>query len=462
MLNRKFKLTGGAATAVVIVASLTACGNDTTTVTPAVPDAPAVTTPGDTVTGDTAAAGDPCADVSGTVTLRWWGSDSRAALQAEAMDKFMEIYPNITVQSQPSAFQGYWDQLQIEGVAGTTPDVYAVQEAWVSSLVTGGVVADLSQEPTLDLSHFSAGALGVGLQPDGQVFGVPTGGTAQAILVNYSILEDAGIPIPDDATWTWDDFVSISQQVTDAGLTTAGGQPIFGNAGLTGQGPARIRSNQTDGGMFTYDDTLNWSEASMADWLALMQGMVETGAAAPASVQAETFTGPAETLLAQGRVAFQALWANQMPTVAGAAGTEIGLLRFPGDSTSAHVGTWLNPSMFWVQSANAQYPAAAACLINFMVNDARNAEIMGIDRGVPFNADMAAVVEPRLTVEEVPVAAFMSKIAGDAVPSGPLPELSDDLQNIFLSPTESVLFGLSTPAQGAVTLRNALEDAIVR
>ncbi|MCL1801376.1 MAG: extracellular solute-binding protein, partial [Promicromonosporaceae bacterium] len=369
----------------------------------------------------------------------------------------------IQVTALPVGFGGYWDQLQVEAVAGNTPDVFTANEAWIAPLSAGGVLADLSAIPTMDLSAFSADALGTAVGAGGEVFAIPTGGNAQAMFVNLDILEAAGIPVPDDANWSWDDFHEISRQVSEANLTNSNGAQVWGNAGLSAQGPARVWANQTDGGMFTSDGNLNWSEQSMEELLALQADMIASGAAPSATIQNEDGNASAQdTLMGQGQVAFWSQWSNLLPAVAaGSPDANFALLRFPGDHTSSNMGTWLNPSQFFAQSSNAQYPEAAACLINFMVNNADAASIMGIDRGVPFNPEMVAVVEPDLSERDAMVAAFMSRIAYDAAASTPLPELSEDLNHFTIASADSVLFGLATPAEAAATLRTDLQNALV-
>lgn len=405
-----------------------------------------------------------CEDVTGTVEFRWWGGDARQEMQLRALDRFRELYPGIQVNPQPVGFGGYWDQLQVEAVAGNTPDVFTSNEGWIASLVAGGMLADLTQQPTMDLSHFSADALGAAVGPGGAVYAIPTGGNAQAMFANLDILEAAGVPVPDDQTWTWEDFHNISQQVSEANITNASGAQIWGNAGLSAQGPARVWANQTDGGMFTPDGQLNWSQDSMEGLLALQADMVASGAAPSGTIQTEDGNASAQdTLMGQGQVAFWSQWSNLLPAVAaGSPDANFALLRFPGDHTSPHMGTWLNPSQFFAQSATAQSPEAAACLINFMVNNADAAEIMGIDRGVPFNPNMLAVVEPTLDERNAMVAEFMGRIAYDAAASTPLPELSEDLNHFTIASSDSVLFGLATPAAAAATMHSDLAAAIVQ
>ena len=50
---------------------------------------------------------------------------------------------------------------------------------------------------------------------DGTQVGAPIGVANFSIAVNPTVLEKAGVAMPDDKTWTWDDLAEISAQVTE-------------------------------------------------------------------------------------------------------------------------------------------------------------------------------------------------------------------------------------------------------
>ena len=458
---KKFARVGGVAAAATASAFLfAACGGGTTEVIsePMVD----VTTPADetVVVEETTTAPGQCEGLSGTINFRWWGSDDRAALQNEAIAAFQELNPDVEFNIMPVAFAGYWDQLGVEAAAGNLPDVFTANVEWIGTMAPAGVLANLSNSQYVDLAPISDALSEVTY--NGNVYALPTGLNAASLLVDLDLLEEAGIEVPDDNTWSWDDFAAIAQQVSDAGLTNASGDSVFGVAHLGGQQVARVWANQTDGGMFDADGNLNWSEESIAAYLEFVAGLEASGAAPGASLQSEVGTlSPDESLMALGRAAFQPQWSNQLNAVANVADGNIGLLRFPGDSTEPHVGTWLRPSMTFAVAANAQSPEAAECFVNFMVNSEEAAQIMGIDRGIPLNPELFDLVVPGLTGANAEQAAFIEKIAADPGASTPMPELSDDLNNVLLTQTEAVLFGTTTPEAGAAALRSNLQNALV-
>ena len=50
---------------------------------------------------------------------------------------------------------------------------------------------------------------------DGTQVGAPIGVANFSIAVNPTVLEKAGVAMPDDKTWTWDDLAETSAKVTE-------------------------------------------------------------------------------------------------------------------------------------------------------------------------------------------------------------------------------------------------------
>ncbi|MCL1799980.1 MAG: extracellular solute-binding protein [Promicromonosporaceae bacterium] len=404
---------------------------------------------------------DPCADVSGEVDFRWWGGHIRGALQEETIAVFEARYPNISVRAQPAPLDGYWDKLQIEATAGNLPDVFVVNEAWLAALISGGVLADLAGGSAVDLTGFDDDALFSAVR-GGSVYAVPAGGKAPVVLVNLDILAEAGVVVPDDTAWTWADFLEVSALVSAAGLANGHGERVYGLSTFGAVAEARFWAHQSDGGMFDPSGELRWSESSVREFLGLARDLVDSAATPVANLQQELATvGPAESLMAQGRSAFQFAWSNQVIGVTEFTdGINIGVLRLPNISNSDG-GYWVTPTMFFAQSNSASSPAAAACFLDFLVNSPDAALVMGVDRGVPLNSELRAIVVPELEGDSAVVAHFMDEIlnSNNSQPDY-LPELNDDLGRMIAVQVESVLFGLTTPGAAAASLHSNLRDSI--
>jgi len=149
-----------------------------------------------------------------TIRFTWWGNPDRDARTNQMVELFMEAYPWITVVTEPTVFDGYFDKLATSAAAGDAPDVitmggtYPVEYGAAGQLLDLTTVADAVGLGNYDPSSYSSATLG------GAVYGLPTGGNARGLLINVDLFEQAGVPLPDDSTWTWQDFVDIAGQLS--------------------------------------------------------------------------------------------------------------------------------------------------------------------------------------------------------------------------------------------------------
>ena len=100
--------------------------------------------------------------------------------------------------------------------ANDAPDVITMGGAYPAEYANRGALLDLTKvQGSLDLSKIDQGALENG-QVKGKQYGVSTGANALAIVVNPAVFKAAGVPMPDDSTWSWDDFARIAGAIRPA------------------------------------------------------------------------------------------------------------------------------------------------------------------------------------------------------------------------------------------------------
>ena len=94
--------------------------------------------------------------------------------------------------------------------AGDTPDIIQMDEKQLSTYAANGVLLDLGGlASVLSTEDYPAAVLGTGAL-DGTQYGVPVGINSYTIIANTDLLDSYGVELPDDETWTWDDFVDIA------------------------------------------------------------------------------------------------------------------------------------------------------------------------------------------------------------------------------------------------------------
>src|SRR4051794_25936391 len=166
----------------------------------------------------TAACSSPSSNKAedGPVEIRfsWWGNAGRADLTNKAIAEFEAANPNIKVKPEYGDISGYFDKLATQVAASDAPDVITMGGAYPAEYANRGALLDLSKvSGSLDLTKMDQGALENG-QVQGKQYGVSTGANALSIVVNPAVFQAAGVALPDDSKWSWDDFARIAAEVT--------------------------------------------------------------------------------------------------------------------------------------------------------------------------------------------------------------------------------------------------------
>jgi multiple sugar transport system substrate-binding protein len=400
-------------------------------------------------------------EASGDVTLRfsWWGNDERARITQQAIDAFEEAHPNITVNGEPLDFDGYFDRLATSVAAGDAPDVITLGGAYPREYGDRGALLDLStvaeQLPTdlIDESALSNGFF------SGVQYSIPTGVNTFSVVVNPEVFDAAGVPLPDDSSWTWDDMVDIAQQISD---NTP--DETYGLVDPTAPDAVDLYARQhTGAGLYTEDGELGIEPGTLESWWTMTKGMSESGATPSATITTELAgqPGPEQTLMGRGLAGMQFDWSNQLTALRGASGADLQMLRAPGESAGVASGMWLQASQSYAVYSGSDHPEEAAMLIDFLVNTEEAASFILADRGLPANSEVLEAITPLLDEDTTVQAEFIAEISGDVNPDLIIgPTGSTESASIMQRLNDEVLFDRATPAEAAERFVTQLQAAI--
>ena len=136
----------------------------------------------------------------------------------DVIARFESTHPGVTVEyvsGIPAEDYSEWLAGQI--LMGTEPDLYFVLPEDFNLLVSSGALAQLDTriagDPAFDTALYYEPCLRSG-QSDGKQYALPHESVPTIMFVNKTLLEENGIPMPDN-DWTWEDFYEICRQVTD-------------------------------------------------------------------------------------------------------------------------------------------------------------------------------------------------------------------------------------------------------
>ena len=386
----------------------------------------------------------------------WWGSDTRHALNQEVIDLFQDEHPNIKIVADYTSWGDYWDKLSTSVAAGDAPDVMMQEERYLREYATKGVVQDMGALTSLDLTGVDAEILSAG-NFDGGQFGVPTGINTYAFIADPAIYEAAGVEMPDDTTWTWDDYIEVTTAIS---ANTPEGVYGAQDYGFNEPGFA-IFARQHGEELYKADGSLGFSKETLAAWWEMSLKLQDAGATPPATKSVEVENGgPEMSLVGTGQGANSLFWTNQLGALTSAAGHELKLLRHPGEADGERTGMYFKPSMYYAISAKTPHAEEAALFVDFMLNDVEAGKILLSDRGLPANTSVREAVQDSFTDVDKQSAAFLADLGPVIMDSLATPPVgSGEVVNIIKRINEQVLFRQITPTQAAEQFMSEVEQA---
>jgi multiple sugar transport system substrate-binding protein len=391
-----------------------------------------------------------------TIRFSWWGSDTRAALTEEAIAGFEAMHPEINVEPEPSAFDGYFDRLATSTAAGDAPDVITLGGAYPLEYAARNALLPLSDvSEQLDTSKFDDAILSNATYED-NLYGLPTGANTISLVANPRIFEEAGVPLPDDDEWTWDEFVDISNEIS---ANTPDG--VFGYESQPDD-MDRVYIAQRGEPMYSEDGKLDVNASTMEEYWEMIVELRDGGGMPSAELTSEVVAAaPEQTLMGQGRSAMVPAYSNQLATLAGASGDELVLLKFPGETEYERPGMTLLPSQYFTIGAGTEHPEESAMLIDYLLNSTEAGEIMLTDRGMPANADIRSAISDKLDASQQAELEFIDDVAAKAGEGLPPQPAGAGIHNDLTIRLESdVLFDRLSPAEAAQQWVDELASAI--
>lgn len=381
------------------------------------------------------------------IRFSWWGSDERARITGEAIDRFEEAHPNIRVKEDYTDFDAYFDRLATSVAANDAPDVITLGGAYPAEYAGRGALLDLGEvSDTLRTDQISPNVLQTG-ETDGVLYAVPTGVNAYAVFVDPQVFADAGVELPDDATWTWEDYARTAEEIS---ANTP--DEIFGTQDPTHSTTLEIFARQNgEPGLYTADGDLAISAETVAAWFEFTLGLRDSGAAPSAdqTVELQANSAPEQQLIATNQAGMMLGWSNLLPTFGEAAGRDLQMLKIPGEGQGSP-GMFLQPSQFYSISSRTEHPEEAAALIDFLINEPAAAEVILTDRGLSANAEVREAITPNLDDLEVAQAEFLTRVEQEiGEPSNPQPVGASETQLIVDRLYPEVLFERMTPEEAA-------------
>ncbi|MGN8027454.1 ABC transporter substrate-binding protein [Microbacterium sp. 22242] len=406
--------------------------------------------------GGTPAAGAAKPTLSGkatTISVTFWGGDARVQKTQEAIAAFEKKYPNITVKPQYTDWNGYWDQLATATAGGDMPDVVQMDELYLASYGNRGALYDLNKL-NVDMTHVAASARDTG-KVNGAQYADPIGVAVYAIVANKDLFDKYGVALPDDKTWTWDDYAKVADE-----LTQKSGGAIHGTDQIGGfdAGSAKYWARSDGGELFGKDDKVTLNPKSLAKMWQFELDLQKSGGMLSSSAITESFgAGISGNSLATNKVAMGVAYNTQLTALAKSSGQNLVLLQPPAPK-GVHPNSY-KPSMYWSVSAKTKHPAEAAAFVDYLLNDADAAKILLTERGVPANDKTRALIKDALAPTDQAAIAYQESVTPGKAPLV-TPNGASTIETILQRYTQQVFAGQQKPLDAAKAFIAELQGEI--
>ncbi|SCG42907.1 ABC transporter substrate-binding protein [Micromonospora coxensis] len=403
-----------------------------------------------------AACGDDSSEAGdGTVKLSifWWGGENRAKLTEDALALYTKKHPNVTFEKTWQANQGYFDKLATLTAGGNPPDIFQIDDNYLSEYAERSTVLDLNSykdSGKLDVSKFPKSLLEYGVV-DGKLAGVASGENTQGLVYNKTLLTSNGLPEPTTGM-SWEEHIAWAEQVTKKTKVPGTQDPSADYKAfwvwLRQQGKDLYKGKE-----------LGFDEADVTRWFELWKGARERGATpTPDVIHEGNASDVTKQLVVTGKAATSWVWVNQMPDLKKNTKDELGVVAYPGDPS----GQWARAAMYWSVFKGSKHRDVAVDVINFLANDPEAVALLGTDRGLPSNLDLRAKVSETATdpamKQSIQVETELAQKFGQAaqVPIKGHSKVKSEL----VKAAENVQYGRATPAEAAAQYVAACKSAI--
>lgn len=340
---------------------------------------------GSGATGDSGSQ-DGTGDVTGQISVAWWGGDARTEKTNAVIDLFAEQSDGVKVDGQATAdFSKYFDKLNVQAASQSLPCAVQLQGRQVNDYTKNDLLMPLDpmiDSGAIDVSDIPKSVLDNGRGTDGKLYFLPYGAAYDAVGVNTTLAEDAGVGLPEDG-YTWDDYISYLSEAQESlpdgvrAMDSNGGRPNF----FIGWTLANGKS------LFNDEGKLGFSEDDLVEYWNMWEDVRTAGVTMPAERTAEEPTGPDQGFFATGEVMSDTIPGNALTPAAATlegkgTGQEMTTIAYP--SGSAGSGNALYPSGFAIPKSCDNVPTAAA-FIDFFTNDLEAGKAFAADNGAPTN-----------------------------------------------------------------------------
>lgn len=412
--------------AVLMTMSLAACGSSAGS-----SDASGT---GSAATGDNSAAQAASGDKV-TLSLCWWGNQTRNDVTKKAVDLYMEQNPNVEIKVEFTDWSGYWDKLSAMAAGGNLPDIIQMDYSYLQQYQQSGQLADLSQ--FIDTSKIADSVIDSG-SIDGTCYALSLGSNAPMMVYDKEIVEQAGVELPEQLT---------IEELYDIGQT------IYEKTGVKTYYDGGINMMQIIArtqGSHLFDELAAGTKTASETHFANVDKFNKAESAISPDLLAEKNPDVVETKpIIDGTTWNDFSYSNQYISIANTAGRDLGIIMYPTTSDATTQPMFLKPSQFFSIAETSQNKEEAAKFLDWFTNSIECNNILMAERGIPVNSDVAEAIKPNVDENSQKVFDYIAEVSKIATPiDDPYPSGKGEIEAQAKTIVENLRYG-DTDAAGA-------------
>lgn len=401
-------------------------------------------------------------EVTGNIRVSWWGSGPRNEVTNAVIDLFEAAHPGTTVEGESADFQAYMERLNVQASSGNMPCVTQLQGRQLNDYTTKNVLLDLQpmiDAGTIDVSQIPPEVLDTGRGLDGKLYMIPYGAAYDALTVNRTLAEQAGVGLPPEG-YDWEAYGEWLQRAQPnlpegiAAVNLGGGLPNNFISYVTGRGESLFA-----------DRRLGFTEDLLVEYWDMWERLRAAGVTNTPQANAEEPNQTEQRYVAQGRVLSDNLPGNALtPAQKTLDGAQPGqqLVTLPLPSGPAGGGNVLFTSGFSIPTTCDNIPTAAA-FIDFWMNDDAGAEAFLSANGAVTNTRhlQQQLDDPALpATKRAELELYQRIVAQQPVSVLYPPGYQASFEGAFVRAYESVVFGGTSTRDAARAFMTEVDSAL--
>ena len=432
-------------TAVVMAASLTACGGQKAETNTQMADSGK----------ESAASGEQI-----TLRMAWWGSQTRHDATNKVIEMYEEQNPNVHIEAEFYDFDSYFTKLDTLVAADDVWDIFQMGGNFPKYINSIEPMDAYIEAGTIDVSDTTENFLATTRDNDGTQVGISIGTNTYGIAYDPAMFAEAGLAEPSD-NWTWDEWKADCLAITEKlGIYGSSKMDNF-IAGVT----QRASQAEKDGNFFKKtNDGLEFTDtATFASYMQMIKDLTDAGSYPDAGAIKEIKDIEGDYLVTED-AAMTWVSSNQIASIVNAAGREIKIAPVPRITKDGSYGMGVQSSQQLCMAKSSKNKEEAAKFINYFVNDIEANKVLNGERGVPIMSKVRDVVMEQADDSSKMIYDFVDKIGNfpkedcNVISPDPKTEIEDQYKLLI----EKVQYGDVTPEDAARQLVEFAESKFTR